>query len=85
MIRVRNIVARKDGMTDCEVEHPVYGWVPFTASPHDVESHGREIFAAIDAAKGADMVEVEAEFAKPVSAQLAELRTELAALKEARK
>jgi hypothetical protein len=35
---------------DCEIEHPTYGWIPFTASPHDVEPHGRAIF---DAAKSA--------------------------------
>jgi hypothetical protein len=29
---------------DCEVEHEIYGWIPFTASPSDVAAHGREIF-----------------------------------------
>jgi hypothetical protein len=32
---------------DCEINHPTFGWIPFTASPHDVEVHGREIFAAL--------------------------------------
>lgn len=32
-------------LIDCEIEHPVYGVIPFTASPDDVEDHGREIFA----------------------------------------
>lgn len=31
-------------LIDCEIEHPVYGWVPFTASPNDVEVFGREVF-----------------------------------------
>lgn len=29
-----------------EIDHPAYGWIPFTATPNDVEAHGREIFAA---------------------------------------
>jgi hypothetical protein len=32
---------------DCEIEHPVFGWIPFTASPKDIEAHGRAIFAHI--------------------------------------
>lgn len=32
---------------DCEIEHPVYGWIPFTASQNDPETHGQEIYAAL--------------------------------------
>lgn len=32
---------------DCEYNHPVYGWIPFTASPDDVEELGRTIFQHI--------------------------------------
>lgn len=32
-------------LINCEVEHPDYGWIPFTASPNDPERHGRNIFA----------------------------------------
>lgn len=32
---------------DCEIEHPRYGWIPFTANPDDPEEHGRLIHAAI--------------------------------------
>jgi hypothetical protein len=32
-------------LIDCEIEHPIFGVIPFTASPDDVEEHGREIFA----------------------------------------
>lgn len=35
-----------DGSIDCEIEHPQYGWVPFTARADDVEAHGRAIHAA---------------------------------------
>jgi hypothetical protein len=30
---------------DIEINHAVYGWIPFTADPKDVEAHGRELFA----------------------------------------
>ena len=33
-----------DGTIDCEWDHPVHGVIPFTASPHDVEEHGRAMF-----------------------------------------
>ena len=32
------------GTIDCEVNHPQFGWVPFTASPDDPEKHGRELW-----------------------------------------
>jgi len=41
-----------DNTIDCEIEHPVYGWIPFTASPDDVEAHGRELFAQISQVGG---------------------------------
>lgn len=31
---------------NCEINHPDYGWIPFTASPSDPEEHGRNIHAA---------------------------------------
>lgn len=31
---------------DMEIEHPVYGWIPFTAQPDDPEQLGRDLFAA---------------------------------------
>ena len=30
---------------DCEIEHPQFGWIPFTASPDDTEQTGRDIYA----------------------------------------
>ena len=32
---------------NCQIEHPVYGWIPFTASSADTEQSGREVFAAL--------------------------------------
>jgi len=42
-----------NGSIDVEVNHPVYGWIPFTASPTDTESHGLLIYqAAVSGAYG---------------------------------
>lgn len=43
----RNAVPLDDGRIDCEINHPQFGWIPFTADPDDVEPHGREIWQAI--------------------------------------
>lgn len=51
-------------MIDCEIEHPTYGWVPFTASPDDVEEQGRAIFAELS------VISVAA-YAPPTTEQLA--------------
>ena len=44
---VRNPELTKDGNLLCEVNHPEYGWIPFLATPYDVEEHGRKIFERI--------------------------------------
>lgn len=51
-IAFRNVVTLEDGRFDCEIEHPQFGWIPFTADPNDVEPHGRAIWAAINEAQG---------------------------------
>lgn len=43
-MNIRNLKYTADGRIDCEIEHAVYGWVPFTASESDPEAHGRELF-----------------------------------------
>jgi hypothetical protein len=43
----RNPIFNRFGTIDCEIEHPIYGWIPFTASPRDVEEHGRVIYEKI--------------------------------------
>lgn len=48
MVEYRNVVALPDGRFDCEINHPDFGWVPFTADPNDVEPHGRAIWAHVD-------------------------------------
>ena len=37
----------EDGRIDCEILHPIFGWVPFTANPNDPELHGRVLFEGI--------------------------------------
>jgi hypothetical protein len=44
-MKIRNAIHTAYGSIDCEIEHPVYGWIPFTASPDDAEEHGRQIYA----------------------------------------
>lgn len=54
-----------DGTIDIDVNHPVLGWIPFTASPNDSESHGLLIYqAALSGAYGevAPYVKSEEEF-----------------------
>ena len=46
-MKTRNPIYTADGRIDCEIEHPQYGWIPFTASPDDVEPLGRELFAQL--------------------------------------
>lgn len=45
----RNARYIEGGRIDCEIEHPVHGWVPFTADPNDTAEHGRLIHAEIAA------------------------------------
>ncbi|MFC0669470.1 hypothetical protein ACFSKY_06255 [Azotobacter chroococcum] len=45
-MQVRNLSYNARGTIDCEIEHPALGWIPFTASPGDVEELGRSIYAA---------------------------------------
>lgn len=44
---IRNLVySSADNSTiDVEMNHPEYGWIPFTASPDDIEQHGRDLYA----------------------------------------
>lgn len=46
-MNARNPKQNAVGTIDLEIEHPVYGWIPFTASPDDAE--GAELYAqAVD-------------------------------------
>lgn len=50
-VAFRNVVKLDENRYDCEIEHPVFGWIPFTADKNDVEPHGRVIWAAIEASQ----------------------------------
>jgi len=45
-MQIREAKYNANGTIDCEIEHPDFGWIPFTASAVDVEEHGRLIFVA---------------------------------------
>lgn len=49
----RNANYNAFGAIDCEIEHPIYGWIPFTADPNDVEPIGAEVFSAAKASAAA--------------------------------
>jgi len=42
----RNPIFTASGAINCEINHPVYGWIPFGADPNDVEPIGAKIFSA---------------------------------------
>jgi hypothetical protein len=46
VMNVRNAKYNAYGTIDCEIDHPVYGWIPFTASSDDVEPLGVAVFQA---------------------------------------
>jgi hypothetical protein len=46
-MKYRNPKYTVDGRIDCEIEHPQFGWILFTADPNDTEPHGRELFETI--------------------------------------
>ena len=43
-MQVKNLKYNQLGNIDCEIEHPSYGWIPFTASPYDSEPLGVQIY-----------------------------------------
>jgi hypothetical protein len=47
VMEYRNARYNADGTIDCELNHPRFGWVAFTANPNDVEEFGRAMFEAI--------------------------------------
>ena len=43
-MQARNPTQTAGAAIDLEIDHPVYGWIPFTASPDDVEQLGRDLY-----------------------------------------
>ena len=56
-MNIRNATHAPGGLIECEYEHPKFGWIPYTANPHDVEELGREIYALAVAGDVAPMPE----------------------------
>ena len=54
-MQVRNLAFNSAGTVDCEIEHPTYGWLPFTASPDDTEDLGRTLYAEAVAGQYGDI------------------------------
>ncbi|WP_251978567.1 DUF4376 domain-containing protein [Salinicola avicenniae] len=76
--RWQNPVRNADGTIDCEIEHPDYGWIPFTASADDVEESGRQLHAAI-LASGENIAERKLPIADLAAAKRAEIESAYAA------
>ncbi|MFW6014815.1 MAG: hypothetical protein ACOCRK_00090 [bacterium] len=43
-IELKNPRFTENGDIDVELNHPVLGWIPFTASKHDEEEFGRMLY-----------------------------------------
>jgi hypothetical protein len=50
-MKYRNAKRISNNRIDCEIDHPVYGWIPFTCDPMDVgaEFNVLELHAQMDA------------------------------------
>ncbi|WP_419810678.1 hypothetical protein [Bacterioplanoides sp.] len=58
---VKSPVFTESGAIDLEINHPDFGWIPFTATPDDVEAHGCGLY---EMAKAGEFGEV-AEYVAP--------------------
>jgi hypothetical protein len=41
---IRKPIFTADGRIDCEIHHPEFGWIPFTADTNDVEILGQQVY-----------------------------------------
>lgn len=55
-MEIRNPKYNSNGGIDCEINHPRFGWIEFTASENDVEALGRKVFADALSMNPADYV-----------------------------
>lgn len=46
-MEIRKPTYNENDTIDCEINHPEYGWIPFTADPNDCEENGRKIYTEI--------------------------------------
>jgi hypothetical protein len=73
MIEYRNARYNQSGTVDLEINHPDYGWIPFTASPDDPDQFGRDVFAGLDPANIAPYVAPPADIGAQIIAAPADL------------
>lgn len=45
-MEIKNIVELDENRIDCEINHPLHGWIPFTANKYDCTQHGPLIYEA---------------------------------------
>ena len=79
---MKNPIQNSDGTIDCEINHPIHGWILFTASPEDPEAHGRMIYAELItnheiAQYVKPQAEIDAELAAAQAAEIEQVRQEL--------
>ena len=43
-LNARNPMFNRNGTIDLELDHPKFGWIPFTAAPDDEQEHGRLLY-----------------------------------------
>lgn len=46
-MEVRNPKVSGNGGYNCEINHEIYGWIPFTAHPQDIVEFGRQVYQEI--------------------------------------
>lgn len=56
-MNIRNAVNAGDGIILCEIEHPKFGWIPYSATDYDTEEFGKEVYAQASAMDLAPMPE----------------------------
>ena len=71
-MQFRNAQSLGDGRFDCEIEHPVHGWIPYTLDPADTDKTVDN--ASLRAAIGTDF---QAHVAPDPSIALAQARAEM--------
>lgn len=71
-MKYRNAKRLADGRIDCEIDHPAYGWIPFTSAPDDIGAK----FDAIALFSEMDADPVTAPYVPPTAAEAAEAEAE---------
>lgn len=76
-MKVRNLNYNRNGSIDMEIEHEVYGWIPFTASDEDVDQLGKDLYAQAVEGKFGEVGAVTPYTKDELASQVREKRNEL--------